>query len=79
MNINNLFNLFGSLSLLNVFFKSFAIVLSGLYLLVSFVIFQKTQVLLKAVRVRNDGIILLISFVQQILAGILLLIAIFYL
>ncbi len=79
MNIGNLLNLFTSVSLLDWFFKVFAIVLSGLYFLVSLIIFKKTQVLLKTVRVRTDGIILFISFIQLILVGILLLVAIFYL
>ena len=66
---------FHNANLFNFFFKSFAIVLSIIYLIYTIVIFRQTQVMLKTVTVNNGGIILLISFIQILLAILLIVLA----
>jgi len=66
---------FQSATLFNFFFKVFAITLSFIYLIFAVVIFRQTQIMLRTLISKNQGIILLLSFVQIILAALLIILA----
>ncbi len=61
------------------FFKSFAIVLSFIYLIYVLTVYRQTQVMLKTLIDQNEKIILLISAIQIALALILIFLSIFVL
>lgn len=66
---------FQSTALFNLFFKAFAIILSFIYLIYAVVIFRQTQIMLRTLIPKNHGVILLISFIQIILAVLLIILA----
>jgi len=66
---------FQSTTLFNFFFKAFAITLSFIYLIYAVVIFRQTQIMLRTLIFKNNGVISLISFIQIILAVLLIILA----
>ncbi len=58
--------------LIAVFFKSFAILFSIMYLLYAVIITRQTQVMNKTVNNRNYPLFLLVGFMQIVFAGILI-------
>ncbi len=62
-------------NLFSLFFKAFAITLSFIYLIYTIVIYRQTQIMLRTLIVKNNQIILAISFIQIIIAILLILLA----
>jgi hypothetical protein len=62
--------------LIAVFLKAFAILFSIMYLLYAVIITRQTQVMNKTVNNRNYPLFLLVSFMQIVFAGVLILAAI---
>ncbi len=62
-------------NLFSLFFKAFAITLSFIYLIYAIVIYRQTQIMLRTLIVKNNQIILIGSFIQIIIAILLILLA----
>ena len=62
-------------NLFSLFFKAFAITLSFIYLIYAIVIYRQTQIMLRTLIVKNNQIILAISFIQIIIAMLLIFLA----
>ena len=75
--INSVNNLFSSTqALINFFFKSFAIVLSALFLVYSLVLLNQTKEMTKVIELKNKKLFIIISITQLVLAFLLLILAI---
>ncbi|OGK16230.1 hypothetical protein A2774_04570 [Candidatus Roizmanbacteria bacterium RIFCSPHIGHO2_01_FULL_39_12c] len=72
MEINQLLNLSSGLEIFNLFFKTFSVVFSILYLLYSLVIYKQTQVMTRTLITKSNSLIQFFALLQ-ILFGILLL------
>ena len=62
-------------NLFNFFFKAFAITLSLLYLIYTIVIFRQVQIMTRTLITRGNGVIILISFIQILLAVLLIILS----
>ncbi|MBI2641629.1 hypothetical protein HYW87_03485 [Candidatus Roizmanbacteria bacterium] len=67
MNFDDLFTLFANQNIIGLFFKTFAVIFSFLYLIYSLVIFKQTQVMTKTLENDSNSFILLISLIQIII------------
>lgn len=76
-NLQQLINLLSQEKVTNLFFKSFIIVFSLMYLVYSLVIYKQTQVMLKTISGKNYKLILVVSGIQIIIAIFLVLFSIF--
>lgn len=76
-NLQQLINLFSQEKVTNLFFKSFVIIFSLMYLVYSLVIYKQTQVMLKTISGKNYKLILVISGIQVVIAIFLVLLSIF--
>lgn len=62
-------------NLFNFFFKAFAVTLSFIYLIYAVVIFRQTQIMTRTLIVKGSGVIVLISFIQILLAVLLIILS----
>lgn len=79
MNFNQIISIITGQALLPLFFKSFAILLSFLYLIYSLVVVRQTKLMVNTLVVRARTVLLLVSHAQVLAAFILVLLAIFVL
>lgn len=79
MDSDQMFGLFNNRDILSLLFKLFAIVISCMYLIYSFVISSQTQIINKTIESKNSYILSAVAKVQISLAFILLILAIFLL
>ena len=78
--MNELAALFSdSTTLLNIFFKGFAVLGSFIYLLYALIVTRQTYTMLRAISEGGDFWIRLISYIQLALAAMLLFVALFFL
>lgn len=73
----NIFDLFNTSSPTDLIIKVFAVVSSILFLIFAIVLYRQTQIMVRTIHLRHNWVIVLISFIQVIIALILLLIAFF--
>lgn len=78
MDLENLFVSFTDENIVRFFFKAFSIVFSLMYLLYAIVIYKQTQVMIRTVETKSNGIILSLSLVQLFLGIVLLIFAFFF-
>lgn len=64
MDFNQFTGFFAGQNIFDLFFKTFAVVFSFLYLIYSLVIFKQTQVMTKTLETEGNTLILLISLIQ---------------
>ena len=65
-------------TLINVFFKGFAVLGSFIYMLYAVIVVRQTHTMLRSINEGNDFAIRLISYVQLALAAVLLFVAVFF-
>jgi mannose/fructose/N-acetylgalactosamine-specific phosphotransferase system component IIC len=77
--MNELVSLFTDpVTLVNVFFKGFAILGSFIYVLYALIVVRQTHTMLRSINEGNEFAIRLISYVQLALSAVLLFIAVFF-
>lgn len=63
------------LSLVSIFFKAFAVLLSILYLLYTIIAHRQTKLMIRTLETKRQGVILLISTIQMFAALVLVILA----
>lgn len=76
MSLDQLTNLFATASLIDFFFKAFAIVFAVMYLFYGIIITRQSQLLNRALIGSNAAIFTLISFIQILIGAVLIYLAI---
>lgn len=75
--VNIATNIFSSTSsLISFFFKSFAVVLSAIFLIYALVLLNQTNVMTRVIRLKDSKVYFIISMIQVILAFVLFILAI---
>lgn len=64
MDLSQFVNSLSGQDIFNLFFKTFAVVFSLLYIIYALVIFKQTQVMTKSLETEGNTLILLISLIQ---------------
>jgi len=78
MNSSQLIDLISGQNIFSLFFKTFAVVFSILYLIYALVIYKQTQVMTETLESERNTLILLISLIQIIIGIILLLVSLLF-
>lgn len=76
MDTDQIVNFFLGQGLVNLFFKSFAILSAVLYFVYALIVFRQTQIMNKTVTTRGAAIFTLISLLQLIFSILLIVLAI---
>lgn len=75
--VNIATNIFSSTTaLISFFFKSFAVVLSAIFLIYALVLLNQTNVMTRVIKLKDTKLFMIISMIQVILAFVLFILAI---